>query len=183
MIDENGEQVGVVSLESAQARADDAGMDLIEVAPDAKPPVCKILDYGKLKFKESKKIAKARKASHQVILKEVRLRPKTEEHDFQVKLRNAIRFLEHGDKVQLTVMFRGREMQYRDWGMRHAERFMNLLTKDNEEEGTAAIAVVEQLPRLTGNRINMILAPKSGPKPKKKALPKPESKKDMPKAD
>ena len=114
MIDEEGQQVGVVDIEDARVRAEQAEMDLVEVAPDERPPVCKILDYGKLKFKENKKLAKSRKASHQVVLKEIRMRPKTEEHDFQVKLRSAIRFLEHGDKVQFTIMFRGREMQYQD---------------------------------------------------------------------
>lgn len=159
LIDEVGNQVGVVNIEVARQRAEEAGMDLVEIAPEAAPPVCKLLDYGKLKFKESKKAAKAKRASHQVVLKEVRMRPKTEEHDFQVKLRNIIRFLEEGNKVQITVMFKGREITYQDRGMRHMQRIVELLAKLDPDKPEDPKASIEQPPVQVGNKIIMVLMP------------------------
>ena len=161
LVDEKGEQIGIVPLVEAQKRADAVSMDLVEVAPDAAPPVCKILDYGKMRFGESKKQSKGRK-THNAVLKEVRMRPKTEEHDFQVKLRNVIKFLTKGDKVQITVLFRGREMEHRDMGQRHMDRLALLLATDTEENPDP-IAVVESEPKMNGRRMHMILAPQKAP--------------------
>jgi translation initiation factor IF-3 len=109
LVDENGEQVGVVPTDEAMSRAQDAALDLVEVSPTAKPPVCKIMDFGKFKYQQSKKANEAKKKQKHIEIKEVKFRPGTEDHDYQVKLRNATRFLEAGDKVKITLRFRGRE--------------------------------------------------------------------------
>ncbi|MGM0691718.1 MAG: translation initiation factor IF-3 [Pseudomonadota bacterium] len=151
LVDENGEQVGVVDTDDARTRAQEAGMDLVEVSPTAKPPVCKIMDFGKFKYQQSKKAAEARKKQKQIEIKEVKFRPGTEDHDYQVKLRNATRFLEAGDKVKITLRFRGREMAHRDLGAELLSRI---------ETDLSALAAVEQKPRMEGRQATMVMAPR-----------------------
>ncbi|MFP4640456.1 MAG: translation initiation factor IF-3 [Guyparkeria sp.] len=153
LVDENGEQVGVVDTDEAKDRAAAAGMDLVEVSPTAKPPVCKIMDFGKFKYQQSKKAAEARKKQKQIEIKEVKFRPGTEDHDYQVKLRNATRFLQAGDKVKVTLRFRGREMAHRDLG---AELLARIAEDLNE------LATVEQKPRMEGRQATMVMAPRAG---------------------
>lgn len=151
LIDAEGEQIGIVPLEEALATAEEAGLDLVEVVPTADPPVCRIMDYGKFRFEQSKKKNAARKKTRQIQLKEVKFRPGTEEGDYQVKLRNLTKFLEHGDKAKVTLRFRGREMAHRDLGARLLKRV---------EEDLADIATVEQFPRMEGRQMIMVLAPR-----------------------
>ena len=151
LIGADGEQVGIVPTEVARRRAQDAGLDLVEVAADARPPVCKIMDYGKFKFEQKKKQHSGRKKSHQAKLKEVRLRPATDEHDYQVKLRRARRFLEKGDKVQIVLMFRGRQMVHQDIGRKLVERMVTDL---------ADLAKVERAGRMEGRRMTTLLTQK-----------------------
>lgn len=140
-----------MSLEDALKMAEDAEMDLVEVAPDADPPVCRIMDYGKYKFEENKKRHAAKKKQKQIQIKEVKFRPGTEEGDYRVKLRNLIRFLENGDKAKVTLRFRGREMAHQELGKQLLERVENDL---------AEIASVEQFPRMEGRQMVMVIAPK-----------------------
>ncbi|WP_134081916.1 translation initiation factor IF-3 [Thiohalophilus thiocyanatoxydans] len=151
VIDSEGEQAGVMSLEDALNMAETAEMDLVEVAPDADPPVCRIMDYGKYKFEENKKRHAAKKKQKQIQIKEVKFRPGTEEGDYQVKLRNLIRFLENGDKAKVTLRFRGREMAHQELGRHLLERI---------EKDLAEIASVEQFPRMEGRQMVMVIAPK-----------------------
>jgi len=151
LISSEGEQVGVVPLEEAQETAQDAELDLVEVVPTAEPPVCRIMDYGKFRFEQSKKKNAARKKSKQIQVKEVKFRPGTEEGDYQVKLRNLQKFLEQGDKAKVTLRFRGREMAHRDIGARLLERV---------KEDLAEIASVEQFPKLEGRQMIMVLSPR-----------------------
>lgn len=151
MIADDGEQLGIRSRDEALELADQAGMDLVEVAPQASPPVCKIMDWGKFRFEQSKKAQAARKKQKQVHLKEVKFRPGTDEHDYQVKMRNVHRFLEDGDKVKLTLRFRGREMAHRELGRDLLQRI------ESELEGEI---VVEQRPRMEGRQMIMLIAPK-----------------------
>ncbi len=151
LIDAEGEQIGIVPLEEALATAEEAGLDLVEVVPTAEPPVCRIMDYGKFRFEQSKKKNAARKKTRQIQLKEVKFRPGTEEGDYQVKLRNLTKFLENGDKAKVTLRFRGREMAHRDLGARLLKRV---------EEDLADIATVEQFPRMEGRQMIMVLAPR-----------------------
>ena len=151
MIGAEGEQVGIVSLEEAMKAAEEAELDLVEIAPQAEPPVCRLMDYGKYLFLESKKKQTAKKKQQQIQLKEVKFRPGTGEGDYQVKLRNLIRFLSHGDKAKVTLMFRGREMAHQELGRKLLERV---------EGDLAEIAKVEQYPRLEGRFMVMMLAPK-----------------------
>jgi translation initiation factor IF-3 len=146
----NGEQLGVLTIEQALARAQEDVLDLVEVNPMSKPPVCKIMDYGKFKYEEKKKASEAKKKQVVVHLKEVKLRPKTEEHDYEFKVRNVKRFLEEGNKARITIMFRGREITHREQGQHILEDVM----KDTKEVG-----VVEQAPRMEGRQMYMILAP------------------------
>jgi len=134
------------------AMAKEKKLDLVEVAPDARPPVCKILDYGKHKYLTKKKEHDARKKQHQVVVKEVRVRPKIDEHDLQTKMRKAREFLEHGDKLQVNMLFRGREHGFRDRGMTVMVRIKETLSD---------LAKVEREPKMEGNRLVMILAPLS----------------------
>ncbi|HCF60555.1 MAG TPA: translation initiation factor IF-3 [Myxococcales bacterium] len=150
VIGAEGEQLGILSIDQALARAQEAGMDLVEVSPMAKPPVCKIMDYGKFKYEAKKKANEARKKQVVVRLKEVKLRPKTEEHDYEFKVNNIRRFLSDGDKARVTIMFRGREITHKDIGQRILSEVMTDL-KD--------IAVMEQAPRMEGRQMFMILAP------------------------
>ncbi|MGQ0508402.1 MAG: translation initiation factor IF-3 [Myxococcaceae bacterium] len=145
-----GEQLGVLTIEAALAQAGEAGLDLVEVNPMAKPPVCKIMDYGKFKYEEKKKASEAKKKQVVVHLKEVKLRPKTEEHDYDFKIRNVKRFLEEGNKARITIMFRGREITHKELG----QQLLDDVVKDTKE-----IGVVEQTPRMEGRQMFMILAP------------------------
>ncbi|BCX82701.1 translation initiation factor IF-3 [Methylomarinovum caldicuralii] len=140
-----------MSLAEALRAAEDAGLDLVEIAPQADPPVCRIMDYGKYRFEQSKKLQAAKKKQKQIQVKEVKFRPGTGEGDYQIKLRNLIRFLEDGDKAKVTVRFRGREMAHRELGMALLQR----IEKDLEE-----YAVVEQHPKMEGRQMVMVLAPK-----------------------
>ncbi|NBD09116.1 translation initiation factor IF-3 [Corallococcus silvisoli] len=146
----NAEQLGVMSIEAALTRAQADGLDLVEISPMAKPPVCKIMDYGKFKYEEKKKASETKKKQVVVHLKEVKLRPKTEEHDYEFKVRNVRRFLEEGNKAKITIMFRGREITHKELG----SAILEDVTKDLKE-----VAVVEQNPRMEGRQMFMILAP------------------------
>ncbi len=141
----------MVPLAEALRVAEEAGLDLVEVAPQADPPVCRIMDYGKFRFEQSKKLQAARKKQKQIQVKEIKFRPGTGESDYQIKLRNLIRFLEDGDKAKVTVRFRGREMAHKELGMELLKR----VEKDLEE-----YAVVEQHPKMEGRQMVMVLAPK-----------------------
>jgi translation initiation factor IF-3 len=150
VVDDEGTQLGVLSLGDALAAAEQRGLDLVEVSPNAEPPVCRIMDYGKYKYQLSKRAAEAKKKTAKVELKEVKMRPKTEEHDFQVKVRNARRFLEEGNKVKVTVMFRGREVTHPEFGRR-------LLVKITEE--LKDIAQAESYPTMSGRFMTMVISP------------------------
>ncbi|MBS4020724.1 translation initiation factor IF-3 [Azonexus hydrophilus] len=145
-----GEQLGIVSIRSALQMAEEAGVDLVEIAPTAKPPVCRIMDYGKFKYQEQKRAHEAKLKQKQVQVKEIKLRPGTDENDYQIKLRNMTRFLEEGDKVKVTLRFRGREMAHQEFGMRQLERIKADLD---------AIGAVEQMPKMEGRQMIMIIGP------------------------
>jgi translation initiation factor IF-3 len=146
-----GEQLGVVSLSEAMAKAEAADLDLVEIAPMAKPPVCRIMDFGKFKYREAKKQHEAKLKLKQIQVKEVKFRPGTDEFDYQIKLRNLIRFLNEGDKAKITLRFRGREMAHQEFGVRLLERIRGDLEPH---------AIVESFPRLEGRQMVMLLAPK-----------------------
>ncbi len=150
-ISPEGEQLGVVPLKKALEMAEEAGLDLVEVAPDANPPVCRIMDYGKFRYEKEKKIKLSRKKQKTSELKQLNLRPKIDEHDYQVKLRNALRFLEDGDRVKITVRFRGREMTFQERG----EELLKRMIADLEEVGK-----VEQDIKHEGPHLTVTLAPK-----------------------
>lgn len=151
MIGPEGNQLGVVPLDEAKRVAYEAQLDLVEISPNAEPPVCRVMDYGKYRFEQSKKQQAAKKKQKQIQVKEIKFRPGTGEGDYQVKLRNLVRFLNDGDKTKVTVRFRGREMAHRDLGMELLQR----VEKDLEEYAT-----VEQHPKLEGRQMVMTLAPK-----------------------
>jgi translation initiation factor IF-3 len=162
-----GEQVGVVSLASANRMAEEAELDLVEIAPTAVPPVCRIMDYGKFKYRESKKRHEAKLKQKQIIVKEVKFRPGTDEGDYKIKLRNLTRFLEEGDKTKVTLRFRGREMAHQGFGVRLLERVRG----DLDPYG-----VVEQFPKMEGRQMVMVLSPKKGTtKPPSKPAAKAET--------
>ena len=140
-----------MSLNASLSMAEEAGLDLVEIAPMAVPPVCKLMDFGKFKYQEQKKAHEARLKQKQVQVKEVKLRPGTDENDYQIKLRNLKRFLEEGDKCKVTLRFRGREMAHQEFGLRQLER----VKADLEEMGQ-----VEQMPKMEGRQMIMIIAPK-----------------------
>lgn len=151
LIDKEGNQVGIISIREALRAAEESGLDLVEISPSAKPPVCRVMDYGKYLFELSKKQAEAKKKQKQIQVKELKFRPTTEDGDYQVKLRNLIRFLEHGDKVKITLRFRGREMIHQEIGIKLIERLL---------QDTADFAVVEQQAKREGRQLLMVLAPK-----------------------
>jgi len=151
LIGNDREQLGVMSLAQAKQIASEAGLDLVEISPNADPPVCRIMDYGKFRFEQNKKQQAAKKKQKQIQVKEIKFRPGTDEGDYQVKLRNLVRFLTDGDKTKITVRFRGREMAHREIGMEMLKR----VEKDLEE-----LAVVEQFPKMEGRQMVMVLAPK-----------------------
>ena len=154
MIGAGGDQVGVMSIGAALELAEDAGLDLVEVAPNSEPPVCRVMDYGKFVFEQSKKAQSARRKQKQIHVKEIKFRPGTEEGDYQIKLRNLIRFLTSGDKTKVTLRFRGREMAHKELGAELLQRVQN----DLQEYG-----VVEQFPQLEGRQMIMVIAPKKRP--------------------
>ena len=151
LIDAEGHNKGVVEVAEAQRLAEEAGLDLVEIVPTAQPPVCKILDFGKYRFLEQKKSAEARKRQKIVEIKEIKLRPGIDDHDYEVKMRSVRRFFDEGDKVKVTLRFRGREMAHQDIGFR-------LLNRVRTE--TAAFAKVEAEPLMEGRQMVMVLAPR-----------------------
>lgn len=151
LIGPDGEQVGVVSIQEALSAAEEAKLDLVEISPDATPPVCRIMDYGKHIFEKKKQQAAARKNQKQIQIKEIKFRPGTEEGDYQVKLRNLIRFLEDGDKAKVSLRFRGREMAHQELGMELLKRV---------EQDLIELGTVEQHPKLEGRQLMMVIAPK-----------------------
>ena len=151
LIDENGQNVGVVNRFDAQERANTAGLDLVEISPDAEPPVCKILDYGKFKYQEQKKAAEARKNQKIVEIKEIKMRPSIDDHDYDVKMKAIKRFFDEGDKVKVTLRFRGREMAHQELGYQLLQKVKGELVD---------ISKVESEPRLEGRQMVMVLAPK-----------------------
>jgi len=150
LIDEAGEMVGVVSVADALRRAEEAGLDLVEVSPSADPPVCKILDYGKFKYEAQKKANAARKKQRVIEVKEIKMRPNIDANDYNIKMRKIYQFLEEGDKVKVTLRFRGRELA-------HQEIAMSLLERLRDEVGE--LAKVEQFPRMEGRQMIMVMAP------------------------
>lgn len=149
-MDVDGEQLGVMTPYDAIVRAQERGLDLVEVAPNANPPVCRIMDYGKYKYELKKKAAVSKQKAHAAIMKEVKLRPRTDEHDLEFKLKNARRFLMEGDKVKVTLMFRGREIVHTEFGRDQLDKVKAML---------ADIAAVENPPRMEGRFLSMILVP------------------------
>ncbi len=151
LIDAEGQNLGVVNLTDAQRMAEEAELDLVEIVPNATPPVCKILDFGKFRFTEQKKSSEQRKRQKVVEIKEIKLRPGIDDHDYEVKMRSVRRFFEEGDKVKVTLRFRGREMAHQDIGYRLLQRV---------KTETAPIAKVESEPLMEGRQMTMVLAPK-----------------------
>lgn len=150
LVDEDNEQVGIVDLEEGLSRATEAGLDLVEVSPNSDPPVCRIMDYGQYKYKQSKRLHEAKKHQKIIHLKEIKMRPKTEEHDFLFKLRHALEFFGDGDKVKVSIMFRGRELSHQELGMRLLDKFA---------ESAAEIAMIESPAKLEGRNLSMVMAP------------------------
>jgi translation initiation factor IF-3 len=151
LVGADGEVLGVMPTRQALAKAEEAGLDLVEMAGNVEPPVCKILDYGKLKFVDQKRKAEARKKQKTIDIKEIKMRPGIDQHDYDVKMRAMQRFLEEGDKVKVTLRFRGREFAHQDLGMKVLHR-----VRDDLEE----VAKVEQMPRMEGRQMIMLIAPK-----------------------
>ena len=151
VIDMEGQQLGVISLTDALAEAAKAGLDLVEVSPTAAPPVCRIMDYGKFRYQQSKKVQVSKKSQTVIQVKEIRLRPKTEEHDLEVKVKHVKKFLEQHNKVKISMMFRGREIAYTDIGRKIMEDIKNTLADG---------CVIDQQPKLEGRNMIMILSPK-----------------------
>ena len=151
LIDATGHNLGVVPIAEALARAAEAGLDLVEISPNSVPPVCKILDYGKYKYQAQKKAAEARKKQRTVEIKEIKMRPNIDTHDYDVKMRSIRRFFEEGDKVKVTLRFRGREMAHQELGVQLLDRV---------KQDTSTVAKVESEPRLEGRQMVMVLAPR-----------------------
>ena len=151
VVNADGEMVGVISKEEGLEIAYEAGLDLVEVSPNADPPVCKVLDYGKYKYEAQKKANEARKKQKVIDVKEIKMRPGIDEHDYQVKMRSVRRFLDEGDKVKMTIRFRGREMAHQELGMKVLDR----VREDVDE-----LAKVEQFPKSEGRLMTMVIAPK-----------------------
>ena len=151
VVNADGEMVGVISKEEGIEIAFEAGLDLVEVSPNADPPVCKVLDYGKYKYEAQKKANEARKKQKVIDVKEIKMRPGIDEHDYQVKMRSVKRFLDDGDKVKMTIRFRGREMAHQELGMKVLDRV---------REDVGELAKVEQFPKSEGRLMTMVIAPK-----------------------
>jgi len=153
LVGQEGEQLGIVPISQAMKMAEEAEVDLVEIAPTAQPPVCKLMDFGKFKYREAKKAHEAKLKQKQIQVKEVKFRPGTDEGDYQIKLRNLIKFLEEGDKAKVTLRYRGREMAHQEFGYRLIERVRNDLE---------LYSTVEQFPKMEGRQLVMVLAPKKG---------------------
>ncbi|MCA3324131.1 MAG: translation initiation factor IF-3 [Roseomonas sp.] len=151
LIDDRGEMIGVMSAREALIRAYDVGLDLVEISPNAVPPVCKILDYGKYKYEQQKKANEARKKQKVVEIKEIKVRPNIDDHDYDVKMKQMKNFIGEGDKVKVTLRFRGREMAHQELGVKVLERIRNDLTE---------LVKVEQMPKLENRQMVMVVAPK-----------------------
>ena len=151
LIDQDGEMQGVMTAREALARAYDVGMDLLEISPNAEPPVCKITDFGKFKYEQQKKANEARKRQKVVEIKEIKVRPNIDDHDYEVKMRQMKGFIEEGDKVKVTLRFRGREMAHQDLGVKVLERIRTEMAEATK---------VESMPRLENRQMIMVLAPK-----------------------
>jgi translation initiation factor IF-3 len=168
LVGPNGEQVGIVRIEDALRLAQEADLDLVEVAPQARPPVCKLMDYGKFKYESAQKARESRRNQVLTVIKEQKLRPKIDSHDYETKKRNVARFLEHGNKVKVTNMFRGREQSRPELGYRLLQRLA---------DDVAELGVIESSPKQDGRNMIMVLAPHKNAKPKAKATtpPSPDS--------
>ncbi|HTT79734.1 MAG TPA: translation initiation factor IF-3 [Stellaceae bacterium] len=151
LVDEHGRMVGIIGRNEALTMAADAGLDLVEIAPNADPPVCKILDFGKFKYEEQKKKNEARKKQKVIEVKEIKLRPSIDDHDYAVKMRSMNKFIEEGDKVKVTMRFRGRELAHQELGM-------NVLIRVRDD--LDGIAKIEQMPRMEGRQMTMVVAPR-----------------------
>jgi translation initiation factor IF-3 len=151
LVGPDGEMIGIVPIREAIAQAEETGFDLVEISPNAEPPVCKLLDFGKFKYEQQKKKNEARKKQKIIEVKEIKLRPNIDDHDYDVKMRAATNFLDEGDKVKVTMRFRGREMMHQDLGM-------NVLMRVKDQ--LDPLAKVEQTPQLEGRQMTMVLAPK-----------------------
>ena len=147
----DNQQLGILDTSEAMRLAQEAAVDLVEVAPGADPPVCRIMDYGQYKYQQSKRQHEAKKNQKVVVLKEIKMRPRTEEHDFQFKLKHALEFVEEGNKVKVTIMYRGRELSHQEMGHKLLQRFV---------EATQEQAQVESPPRMEGRTLTLVLAPK-----------------------
>ncbi len=150
-IDDAGEQLGIIPVKEALSIAQERGLDLVEVAPNAKPPVCRIMDYGRYKYQQEKRATESKKKQSQITIKEIKLRPKTGEHDYQTKVKHITKFLDKGNKVKVTIMFRGREIVHSDIGMRILRRIAVELDEN---------ALVENQPKLEGRNMSMLLSPR-----------------------
>ncbi len=171
LVAENGDQLGIKTVSEALRLAEEANVDLVEIAPLANPTVCKLMDYAKYRYREKKKAHEAKLKQKQIQVKEIKFRPGTDEGDYKIKLNKLVQFLEEGDKAKVTLRFRGREMAHREFG----ERLLQRVQKDLD-----AVGLVEQFPRLEGRQMVMVLAPKKKAPPVKEkpaAKPKPEAKK------
>jgi translation initiation factor IF-3 len=176
LVAENGDQLGIKTVTEALKLAEESNVDLVEIAPLAVPPVCKLMDFGKFRYREQKKAHEAKLKQKQIQVKEIKFRPGTDEGDYKIKLQKLIDFLEEGDKAKVTLRFRGREMAHKEFG----ERLLERVRKDLD-----AIGIVEQFPRLEGRQMVMVLAPKKKAEPVKKekeAKPAPEKPKAPPRA-
>jgi translation initiation factor IF-3 len=156
LIGAGGEPIGVVSIAAANKLAEEAELDLVEIAPTANPPVCRIMDFGKFKYRESKRQHEAKLKQKQIVVKEVKFRPSTDDGDYKIKLRNLLRFLDEGDKVKVTLRYRGREMAHQEFGIRLLERIRAELEPH---------AIVEQFPKMEGRQLVMVMSPKKTGKP------------------
>ncbi len=152
VIDANGEMVGVISVKEGVEMALEVGLDLVEVSPHSDPPVCKVLDYGKFKYETQKKANEARKKQKVIEVKEIKMRPGIDEHDYQVKMRNVKKFINNGDKVKMTIRFRGREMVHQDLGLKVLDRVRDDLGEE--------LVKVEQVPKTEGRLMTMVVAPR-----------------------
>lgn len=150
LIGAEGENVGLITPENALNMAEEVGLDLVEISPNAEPPVCKIMDFGKYKYEQQKKESEARKKQKTIEVKEIKFRPNTDRHDYDVKMRSVVKFLDNGDKVKITMRFRGREMAHQDLGRRLLERV---------EEDTKDIGKIDAIPKLEGRQIVMLINP------------------------
>ena len=168
LVADNGDQLGIKTVAEALRLAEEQNVDLVEIAPLANPPVCKLMDYGKFRYREQKKAHEAKLKQKQIQVKEIKFRPGTDEGDYKIKLRNLTRFLQEGDKAKVTLRYRGREMAHQELGQRLIER----VKADLEPYST-----VEQYPKMEGRQLIMVLAPKKGGKPVPKAAAKPAGEK------